>query len=188
MKLAFRSDIGLANAKVSMEFVMNAIGMPDVSYAASGAKVDCPFMSVFHPDSGKSFRVYDNTGAYCFACSERYNPVKIYALAKDISQDAAAEDLLELVGYRAPDADERIATALEDTAKVDRDSLSLALKTYCSRVDPNWDIDQFEDAPSNMLRKCLDLLTHVRSAEQTHKWLEASKIAMNRVLTEGRPS
>lgn len=182
MKLAIRSDIGLANRLVTMSTVLALIGMRDVDYAASGAKVNCPFMDVFHPGSDRSFRVYDNQHAYCYACSERYDPVKIYSLANDISSDEAAEKLLDAVGYHEPDADERFEKAQAERYDIDRQALSTALITYCTRIDPEFETSQFDERTASALRQCLDLLPNVYTSAEAKEWLRVTKIAMARVL------
>lgn len=176
-----RTPERLADDIVSMSRVLRLIGMEEVEYASSGAKVMCPFASVYHPDGQKSFRVYDDKSAYCYACGERFTPVSMYARARGMGSLEAAEDLLEVVGYVAPTAESRFEAALKEE-DIDRDSLAEALKTHCARNYPGWEIDQFDDDVAAMLRKCLTLLPNVRSQEEVRMWMTAAKTAMNRVL------
>jgi hypothetical protein len=167
-----------------MSFACKAIGMADTDYASSGAKVDCPFALLFHPDGGKSFRIYDDATAYCYACSERYLPVSLYAQAKDISLDEAAELLLEAFGYKAPTAESRFAEAVSQGLGVDQHALEDALKTFCARNFPSWETDQFVDKVAAKFRQCVELLPTVHSSEDTRVWLNAAKTAMTKVLGE----
>lgn len=175
-------EVSLANEKVSIEKVLSLIGMDDPSYAASGAKVDCPFMGVFHPDSGRSFRVYDGESAYCFACSEKWRSVSLYAAATDLSLDDAAVRLLEEIGYKKPTAEERFAAALNEEQPVDTHALEETLKRYCERIDPTWDMHQFDDEVAHKFRQCVELLPHVHTQDETRTWLAAAKKAMARIL------
>jgi hypothetical protein len=182
VKVALRSDIGLANRIIPMSFACKGIGMPDVDYALSGAKVDCPFSTLFHPGSGKSFRIYDDASAYCYACAQSFRAVDIYAQAKDISLDEAAEQLLESFGYKEATAEERYAQAVEHPVVIDQRALEEALKTYCARNFPSWEVDQFDETVAAKFRQCVNLLPSVRTAEETKTWLTATKQAMTKVL------
>lgn len=177
-----KSLIPLANSLTAMSTVCGLIGMPDPNYASSGAKVDCPFRTFFHPEGQKSFRVYDDKSAYCFACGERWSPVDLYSQAKDIPVETAAEELLEAIGYRPLSPDERFQAAMENEQKVDQSSLEEALKLYCEREFPDWDTDQFEDDVARRFRQCVELLPAVHTTEDAKKWLTATKEAMSRIL------
>jgi hypothetical protein len=182
VKLVLKSDIALANRIVPMSFACKAIGMEDIDYASSGAKVECPFESVFHPGGGKSFRIYDDATAYCYACAERYLPVSVYSIAKDVSLDDAAEQLLEAFGYKPPTAEVRFEEAVKSKSIIDQTSLEEALKTFCARNFPQWEIAQFEDEVAAKFRQCVGLLPTVHSPEEIKTWLEATKKAMTKVL------
>lgn len=184
MRLLEKSDIPLANSKVSISFVLRQLGMPDPDYAASGAKSECPFGDVFHPDGQKSFRVYDDVGAYCFACGQRWDAVSLYAQAKDLSPDDAAAELLEKVGYRKPTAEERFEFARVTPPEVDTHALSETLKIYCQRNYPLWEVLQFDDKVARKFRQCVELLPSVHTAEETKTWLTVTKQAMSKVLEE----
>lgn len=175
--------IELANSRVTMSQTYQLLGIPDGDYAASGAKVDCPFVDVFHPTDRKTFRVYDDSGGYCFVCTERYSPVSITSLMKQVSPTDAAEALLQATGYAPKSADERFTEALE-APDVDRNSLAEALKTYCERTFPLWGVDQFEDRVGDRLRKLLDILPAVRTREDARAWLEKSKESITAIMEE----
>jgi hypothetical protein len=182
VKLVLDSHVGLANRIVPMSFACGQIGMPDVDYAASGAKVDCPFSTLYHPDSGKSFRIYDDTSAYCYACGEAYRPVTIFSIARDISMDDAADALLEAFGYKEASAEERFEQAVASSVAIDQRALEDALKTFCARNFPNWEVDQFDPPVAAKFRQCVTLLPSVKTVEDTHTWLAATKQAMTKVL------
>lgn len=184
MKLAIKSDIGLANNIVPMSFACKAIGMADTDYASSGAKVDCPFATLFHPDGGKSFRIYDDKTAYCYACGEHYRPVQIYSIAKDLSLDEAAEQLLEAFGYKKPSAEDRFAEAVANSKIIDQHALEDALKTWCLRNFSSWEVDQFDDKVAHKFRQCVELLPLIHNDEDIRYWLEQAKLAMTNVLGE----
>lgn len=184
MKLTLTSDIGLANRIVPMSFACKAIGMANVDYGTSGAKIDCPFSTLFHPGGGKSFRIYDDTTAYCYACGESFRPVQLVAQARDISLDAAAEQLLESFGYSPPSADSRYEAAVSAPQKTDQHALEDALKTYCVRNFPDWEVAQFDDDVARKFRRCVELLPVVRNSEEAKTWLKAAKLAMTKVLRE----
>lgn len=186
MKLSLKSDIGLANRIVPMSFVCKAIGMDNVDYGMSGAKIDCPFATLFHPGGGKSFRIYEDATAYCYACGEQFRPVQLYAQVKDIGLDAAAEQLLESFGYTPPSPESRFEEAVANASPIDQHALEDALKTFCARNFEDWEIDQFEDKVARKFRRCVELLPSVRTAEETKTWLSAAKTAMSRVLGESK--
>lgn len=188
MKLELYENVSLADSKVTIHDVLTAIGYPDPDYASAGAKVNCPFMAVFHPDSGKSFRVYDNGSAYCFACSERWGPVSLYSAYTDLPLDVAAQDLLERIGYKEPTPEERVAKALSGEYDVDQHALQEALKRFCSRLDPLWEVDQFDISVARKFRQCVELLPAVRTREDTRLWLAAAKTAMTKELQKVKAS
>jgi hypothetical protein len=183
-QLALASDVSLANRIVPMSFACAQIGMDDTDYAASGAKVDCPFTTVFHPGSGKSFRIYENASAYCYACSAAYRPVDIFSVARDITLDEAAEQLLEAFGYKKDTPEERFEKAVATAVDIDQHALEEALKTFCARNFPDWDVIQFDPVVAAKFRQCVTLLPSVKTAEDTRTWLVATKQAMTKVLGE----
>lgn len=181
-----KSTILLANIHVPVTLVCKLIGMEDVDYAAGGnAKIHCPF-GFYHADGGqsKSFRIYETNNCYCFACDESFRPVTLYARAKDISLDDAAEIILEASGYIAPTPEARWADLVSETVQVNQDSLAEALKLYCQRVDPLWEVKQFDDKVAHKFRQCLELLPNVRTVEQIRQWRAAANQAMTKVLGE----
>ena len=186
MKDVLESDVNLANNVVLMSLACKAVGMPAdvVDYGTSGAKIECPFGTLFHPDGGKSFRIYDDKTAYCYACAAQYRPVQLYAMAMDVSLDDAAETLLELSGYIKPTAESRYAAAVDNALFVDQYALEDALKTYLKRNFPSWEVAQFDDRVAHKFRQCVELLPSVKSAEDTRTWTAAAKAAMTKVLGE----
>ncbi len=180
------STISLANSYVNIVQVCKMIGMEDVDYAAGGnAKIYCPF-GFYHSDGGqaKSFRIYDSNSCYCFACDESFRPVTLYARAKDITLDEAAEVILEAAGYVAPTPEARWESYLNDAPAVDQDALAEALKLYCLRIDPMWEVKQFDEKVAHKFRQCLALLPNVKTAEQVQQWRTAANQAMTKVLGE----
>jgi hypothetical protein len=184
VKVVIKSNVGLANRVVPMSLACKAIGMSDVDYGSSGAKIDCPFDTLFHLGGGKSFRIYDDVSAYCYACGERYLPVQLYSIAKDVSLEDAAEFLLELSGHKELSADERYAEAASSPVRIDQSALEMALKTFCARNFDSWDVTQFDIPVARKYRQCVELLPSVRTAEDTKIWLAAAKSAMTKVLGE----
>lgn len=184
MKVALKSDIALANRSVTMSFVCKQIGMSDVDYASSGAKVDCPFAFLYHPDGQKSFRIYEDATAYCYACGEKFSPVQLYARVNDLSLDDASDRLLELAGYKPPTAEERFEKATSTATVIDQNALMSALKTYCARNFPDWEERQTDAAVASKFVQCVELLPYLRTPEDTRTWLGAAKTAMSRVLGE----
>jgi len=160
------------------------VGM-NVSDASASMKQYCPFGEIFHADGGrsKSFRIFsDSNSAYCYACSEYFDPVLLLARYKDLSKKDAALFLLDYINYRPEDAESRWASLLEDTVPVDQDYLSEALKVFCSGVSPEWEIRQFDRDVSDPFNRCLKLLPMVRTDEDACKWLSVSKQVMRNTL------
>lgn len=186
-KVKTRSPISIANEKVDIRTVCELIGMfvPEIPDGKS-VKLHCPFGSVYHRDQGveTAFRVYPSTNScFCFACNEYFSPVGLAAKAWDLTFDAAADRLLEEIGYKPPSAEEawnRLTNKQEAT--VDPTMLSVALKTYCARIDRDWEDIQYIPDVSSVLSRCLNLLPIVKSEAEARQWLEVSKKVMKQAL------
>lgn len=148
--------------------------VPD--FTDRSVKTFCPFGEFYHADRGveAAFRVYpEPNNAYCFGACGFFSPVSLYAAAQGISQGAAADSLLQQVGWKPPSLEERWAEALAATTTPDVLALAEALKAYCSRVIPGWEFAQFEKPYSEVLDKCLSLLPRVSTDEDATAWLNA---------------
>lgn len=179
------SAIELANERLNIVDACNRLGM-NLSDAGFG-KHYCPFGDLFHADGGhgKAFRIYVGTNsAFCFAGCGYFSPVRMIATDKGISEADAAELILELTNYVAPDFQSRWDAMATATPNINTDDLAEALKVACARMNPNWEDLQFEDAVSTKLRQCLQLLVKVTTEEEATKWLSTTKQVMHRVLGE----
>lgn len=176
------SEIGTANQVVGIE---QACVMAGMDYATGYGKHYCPFGNLYHADGGmaRSFRVYPTSNsAYCFGCSAYYNPTKLMATAKGLTEEEAAEFLLEAVGYVKPDAYSRFEAAATTVARVETSDLAEALKLVCARVCPEWETRQFDDDVAIPFATVLGLLPKVKNDADAAKWLETAKIVMKRAL------
>lgn len=176
------NEIRTANEVVGIEQACVMVGM---DYATGFGKHYCPFGNLYHADGGisRSFRVYPNSNsAYCFACSAFYNPVKLMATAKGISDEDAAEFLLESVGYVPPDAYSRFQAAATTDSRVETNDLAEALKLVCARLSSEWETRQFDDDVAQPFAKVLGLLPKVKTDADAEKWLATAKIVMTRAL------
>jgi hypothetical protein len=179
-----KSLVEIANEEVSIFDACRMTGMDLPDFEFGSQKLYCPFGHLYHADEGmsKAFRVYPSSNsAYCFACVKYFSPVSITALDKDLSLEDAAELLLERNGYVPPDTDSRWA-ASADVETVNADYLAEALKVACERMDPLWEIHQFDEPTAIKLRQCLGLLSKVQTDEQARKWLASTKTIMSRAL------
>lgn len=180
------SLISKANEVVDIYKVCDLIDMDFSGYYGSTAKLYCPFGNVVHIDGGssKAFRIYSNTNsAYCFACSEYFSPVKLYATAKDVSYREAAEIILDLSGW----VEETIESKWENLTKeveYDTSSLPEVLDLFCSRLIPSWSIERVETPYRENLAKCLEVIPKIKTQEQAIRWLEVSKSVMRKVINE----
>lgn len=182
------SPIKLARELMTINEACIEVGMGDVS---GMAKTYCPFGSVFHSDGGRSraFKVYPETNtAYCFACQKVYDPVSLIANDRDITFRAAAELILEMKAYVAPDYETRWDAITKQAATVDVEALQDALKIACSRMVPDWATRQFEDRVAAKLAQCLALARKVKTDDDGRKWLDMTKEAMRRTLGVAAPS
>jgi hypothetical protein len=180
-----RSDISVANEEVGIVKSAELSGVENADYGR--AKLYCPFGELYHVDQGQSpaFRIYSDTNsAYCFACSKRFTPVSLFAMAEGISEDESATILLERIGYRAPDIESRWLDVLGFVPSIDHDSLATALGVACARMNPEWETLQFDEDVSTIFRKCLQLLPKVKTEDQAKQWLAKTKEVMRRTLGE----
>lgn len=184
-----RERVRLANERMGIAAACRFIGMHMGDFDIYSVKTYCPFGELMHEDGGRSkaFRVYPGTNsAWCFACNQYYTPVKLVAFDRDIPEPAAAEIILEEVGYVAPDIESRWAAATAQTASVDTDGMANALKTYCARIAPDWEVRQFDDDIASMLRRCLAPLSKVTNDEEARQWLDTTKLVMHKALSAPR--
>ena len=180
-----RERIQLANERMSITQACRFIGMHLGDFEIASVKTYCPFGELLHEDGGRSkaFRVYPETNsAYCFACIKAYRPVSLIATDRDIPEPAAAEVILEETGYVAPNFMAKWEALSEQTASVDRDALEEALKTYCARISPDWEMRQLDDDIASTFRKCLTASRNVASEDDARKWLKLTKQVMATAL------
>lgn len=186
--MAGESPIKLARELMTIAEACVEVGMGDVSNLA---KTYCPFGQVLHTDGGRSraFKVYPETNtAYCFACQKVYDPVSLIATERDISYRAAAELILEMKAYVAPDYLTRWDALTKETVDVDHEALQDALKLACSRMVSDWATRQFEDRVASKLSQCLALARKVKNDEDGRKWLDMTKQAMRQALGVASPN
>jgi hypothetical protein len=182
MKTEERSDIQIANELYSIVDACNIAGM---GTSGGNAKQWCPFGEIAHSDGGmaKAFRIYEDTNtAHCFACQATWTPVKLVAQVRDVSYESAADYILTLINYVAPDVDSQWAALMSQQQKVNADDLAEALKVACLRMAPDWEVRQFEDLVAHKFRQCLDLLPKIHTEEAANKWLTIAKQAMKQEL------
>lgn len=178
--------IELANDRVPILQAFRMVGLDVGDVSAVSMKLYCPFGDVYHHDGGseKSLRIYPETNsAWCFAGCGYFSPVKLVALKRDLSEEEAAEAMLEETGYVAPNYSDQWDALVNETKLADTTSLAEALKVACSRMTPDWEELQFTSSVSSMLARCLALLAKVRTEEDADKWLATTKTAMRRELT-----
>jgi hypothetical protein len=180
-----KTVIQVANERMSIIQACNELGMDIPDFSVKSMKVHCPFGHLFHADGGTSraFAIYPGTNsAWCFAGCGYFTPVKLIAMDKGISEEQAAESILEQTSYVAPDYEARWNALLDTQITVNTDDLAEALKVACSRMVSDWDERQFETAVAQKLRQCLSLLPKVRSEEDASKWLAATKKIMQNAM------
>lgn len=177
--------IRLANERMSITWACREVGVEIPDFSIASLKTYCPWGHLTHADGGlsKALRVYPaSNSAWCFDCREFFTPTKLIAKDRDISEEQAAEWILEVTGYVSPDYKSRWDAVTSDKIAIDTDALAEALKIACARFDPDWEERQFEDEVSVKLRQCLSLLSKVRNQEDADKWLRVTKLAMQEVL------
>lgn len=177
-----------ADEQVAITTACRLIGMqiPEAADLGRPVKVHCPFGEIYHRDRGTetAFRIYpDSNHAYCFACGQRYGPVRLVSLAWGISARNAAVELLERAGIKPVTLADLWAQVADHAPVPDTAMLAEALKTYCARIDPGWDAGQFDPATAATLSGCLVLLDHVSTAGDAQLWLTRTKQVMSARLT-----
>lgn len=179
--------VELALERMSIFDACNHIGMS--IYPGYRGKLYCPWGDLFHQDAGasKAFRVYQDS-AWCFAESMYFNSVKLIARDKDLSEVAAAEYILDITGYVPPDIESQWAAVTATVESVNPASYAEALKTYCKRISPDWEVRQFDPSVSTKLRKCLELTAQVHTEEEATKWLAVTKQVMAHELGDSHVS
>lgn len=178
--------VKLANDRMTITQALAEIGA-EVSLYGTTTKTYCPFGHLYHSDMGasKAMRVYpDTNSAWCFAGCGFFSPVRVISLDKDLTEEAAANYILDVTGYVPDDYMSRWEALTKEKETVDTDSLAEALKVACSRMHPRWEEIQFDEAVSGKLAQCLSLLRQVRSAGDAEKWLRMTKEAMRLKLKE----
>lgn len=178
-----------ANEHVSIITACRLIGMElpaDIEHGRA-AKVHCPFGSIWHSDQGlePTMRLYvDNNTAFCFSRCGFFTPVNLVAMAWDITRRTAAVELLERIGRKPLSLADAWAKATLHAEPPDRTTLAEALKTYCSRIAPDWADVQFEPVVASRLTRCLALLDLVDTDDAARAWLAGCKAVMQRALTD----
>jgi hypothetical protein len=184
-----RSEIGVANEKVSIVLACNLIGMdiPEDVGSRRSVKVHCPFGEIYHVDQGyeAAFRIYpDSNSAFCFAGCGYFTPVSLCAHAWGTPSATVAVELLERVGVKPVSLADAWAQVASHEPAPDAVLLAQALKTFCRRTCLNWEQIQFEPAVAATLTRCLALLDLVGTEADAGTWLAACKrvmsIAVNR--------
>lgn len=180
-----RSVVATANEVVAIATVLRWYAV-EVSEESVRSKLYCPFGEFNHSDGGRdrALRIYpDSNTAYCFACSEAFTPVKLYArMTDDGSWKSAAASLLGKVGYRGFDPDTVWRQAVDYEPAIDRSQLGEALKTFCRRIEPRWPVRQFDHGVAAQLTRCLGLLDLVNTAGDAALWLARCKDVMQACL------
>ncbi len=182
------SLIDLANEQVSMWEVCRQIGMnvsDDVILGRASLKMYCPQGELYHGDGGTDpvFRVYTDTNtAFCFRCSKYWTPVSLYADIKGVSRKIAAELLLGIIGYSKPVLDQSLL--LTTNKSIDYSALAEALKIFCARACPDWEIVQLDGLVAISLNKCLELLPKVTNSDEASEWLKITKQVMQNAFIE----
>lgn len=182
-----QSPVAAANRAVPFALACAWAGLDVPGDVASGGyKTYCPFGEIAHDDGGAepAFRVYTDHG-YCFACAESFSPVKLCALAWDLTAEEAAREMLERAGVADPDYREHWKRLVDWSQRPDVDSLARTLRTYCAAVCPQWRVRQYDRPVADKLAACLRLLGMVRTEEDCRTWLAGCKQAMAQVLGEG---
>jgi hypothetical protein len=173
-----RGLIALANSRMTIVDAYRQCGH-DI-YEAYGAKLYCPW-GFLHHDGGtsRSLRLYlDDNSSYCFACSERLDPVGVYRKTHDLSAKAAAERILEDTNYRPPTPEQVWADALAYHPEPDRTALAAALEMYLTDLDPDFEEHALTGVVSHYYSAVLELLSSVHTDEDAALWLAMAKTGM----------
>jgi hypothetical protein len=180
-ELRHQSVEARVDTQVSVVGLLRQLGVnvPDIEYGS--VKVYCPF-GILHPDHGitRAMRVYpESNTAFCFSDCGHFTPTKLAAQAWDLSREDAADRLMDQVEAETP-------LPVEDLFQVGAgrpsgEALSEALRVYCQRQN-GWSGVEFTSEVVAKLGRCLDLLPGVVSPQDASKWLEGSKVVMERAV------
>ncbi len=179
-----RNPVALADEQVPITTACRLIGMyvPEAVDMGRSVKLRCPFGEIYHRDHGveAAFRVYpESNHAWCFSCGQHYGPTRLVAQAWGISRLQAAAELLERAGIKPATLADLWAEVAHHEPAPDTTMLAEALKTFCRRVDPDWEFNQFEPPVAAALSACLGLLDHVRNQADAALWLDQTKRVMH---------
>ncbi len=155
-------------------------------YPGRNPKIHCPFGEMYHHDGGAepAMRVYpDSNHLYCFAGCGAFGPVALVAHAFGLTRRAAARELLDRAGIRAPSWRKTWDQALAHREPLDTASLAQALQIFCRRLAPDWRVRQLDPPYSTVLARCIGLLEHVKDEQAAREWLDGCKTVMGRLLT-----
>lgn len=182
------SVIALANKRVPITMSCRIAGteIPDGLEATKSLKVRCPFGEIYHDDGGAeaAFRVYPGpNNAWCFACGEFYTPVRLAAVAWDVTQEQAAIQLLERINYK-PASYAHHWAGLQRPDPPDVAALAQALQFYCGRISPDFDSRRQEERVADFLARCLGLIGRVATEAEAETWLATTKQVMAEILGE----
>lgn len=178
--------IRVANEKISIYSVCTLVGVDMYQGYGSNSKLYCPFGNMYHIDGGntRAFRVYfDTNSAYCFACSQYFNSVDLFAQYNDMSREQSAEVLLDMAGWKEPTYEEKWEKINEKEA-FNTASVIEALNIYCGGIRDDWNFAQLQEPYSSAYLKCLNVTERIDTLEKAQKWLEVSKNLMRKVLTD----
>lgn len=178
--------VEVANEQVPITTVLRLLGVELPEDGLGRRKVHCPFGELYHSDGGRAptMRINEDTNTvYCFNCSTRFAPVKLYAHGMDLRFQVAAKRLLGHIGYQPVTVS--FEQAQRYTVTVDKGLLAEALKTYCRRICADWSTRQFAPPVAAALTRCLSLLDLVTSADDVTMWLAACKAKMRYALNPG---
>jgi hypothetical protein len=140
-------------------------------------KAFCPSGSSYHSDGGlqAALRVYPDTNTgYCFLCSWFVTPVKLVAVAKDITEPEALALLLDKF---SPGDEPQAAT---ETDALGLSDLRSALVLYHQSLLARQGMSLTEDptGSSEVLAQALSLLSLVKTQDDAVKWLSVGKQAV----------
>jgi hypothetical protein len=171
-----RSLYAIANERVPFDTAMLWAGVGGAGTRERGIKVTCPSC-----DEAGAMRVYPGHG-WCFPERLWLTPVGLLAAKWDMDREEAAIRALKRIGYVPPGYAE-LFDQVQEPPPPARDDLATALRIWCGRVCPDWQVRQYDPDVAALLARCLGLLPKVQTAEDCRKWLEVSKTVMGRLLT-----
>jgi hypothetical protein len=182
--------VAVANEQVPIAFAARLIGMdiPEDLDHGRALKVHCPFGPIYHRDQGDeaAMRIYaGDNHAFCFAGCGFFTPVWLVAHAWDRDPRSVAVELLQRAGIKPVSLADAWAQAATFQPAPQVTLLAEALKTFCARISPDWEVAQFTPGVAATLRRCLILLDHVGTETQAQQWLRGCKTVMRRALHPG---